>query len=151
MTKIDTPSPKLTRADKAHKKFMDKLDVFREGLEHSLDSIDSIHKRTLDSSSEYYDKVSKSQEFERTALYEIIKTCEDESRRKEAYERLKELDCNKKEDIKNHDELLQTERDKAYGNIAGGIILLGSACGLILKNKQVRQALTSMGKNFLLK
>lgn len=149
MAKVDTPAPKLTRGDKAHRKFMDKLDTFKDGLTHGLDSITTIHKQGLDSSSEYYEKVSKSQELERSKLYRIIETCEDETKCKEAYARLKELDHIKEEEIRKHDELIQSERDKAYKNIAGGIIVLGTACGLIYKNKQVRQALTTMGKNIL--
>lgn len=149
MARIDATIPKPTRGDKAHKKFMDKLDTFKDGLTHGLDSITTIHKQGLDSSSEYYEKVSKAQEVERSELYKLIAACEDETKCKAAYARLKELDGIKEEEIKKHDELIQSERDKAYKNIAGAIIVLGTACGLIYKNKQVRQVITTMGKNLL--
>lgn len=152
MPKIGTTNPKLTRGDKVHKKYMDKLDVFKDGLMHGLDSLTLIHKQTLDSSVEYAEKVSKSQESERSALYEIIKTCEDEMRRKEAFIRLTELDRIKEEEIKNHDEFIQTERDKANKNTTGSLLLLAVTSGLI-SNKQVRQmtgkALTTISKNLL--
>lgn len=150
MPKVGTTSQKLTRGDKVHKKFMDKLDVFKNGLTHGLDSLTVIHKQTLDSSVEYAEKISKSQESERTAFYEIIKTCEDETRRKEAFTRLSELDRIKDGEIKKHDEFLQAERDKANKNITGSIVCLAVASGPI-SNKQVRQitgkALTTISKN----
>lgn len=85
MTKVNTMNTKLTRGDKAHKKFIEKLDVFKDGLKHGMDSLEMIHKQTLDSSVEFTKVVSKSQEVERTALYDIIKKCEDETRRKTNY------------------------------------------------------------------
>lgn len=152
MPKVGTTSSKLTRGDKVHKKFMDKLDVFKDGLTHGLDTLTLIHKQTLDSSEEYVEKVSKTQETERSALYEIIKTCEDETRRKEAFIRLTELDRIKEEEIKNHDEFIQTERDKTNKNITGSILCLAVASGVI-SNKQVQQmtgkVLTTISKNLL--
>lgn len=138
MKKTGTTSLKLTRGDKAHKKFMDRLNVFKDGMTHGLDSFTLIHKQTLDSSLEYAEKISKSQEAERAALYDIIKTCEDKIRRTEAFARLKELDHIKEEEIKNHNEFIQTERDKTNKNITGSIFCLAVAGGLI-SSKQVRQ------------
>lgn len=138
MTKVTTTGPRLTRGDKAHKKYMDKLDVFKDGLNHGLNSFTLIHKQTLDASLEYAEKVSKSQELERSALYEIIKTCEDDTRCKEAFDRLAELDCIKEEEIKRHNELIQNEREIANKNIIGGLFLFAVAGGLI-SSKQVRQ------------
>ncbi len=152
MTKVTTTSPKLTREDKAHKKFMDKLDVFKDTLTHGLDSFTLIHKQTLDSSLEYAEKVSKFQEAERCVLYEIIKSCDDETKRKEAFARLTELDHIKEQEIKNHNEFIQNERDKANKNITGSILCFAVASGLI-SIKQVRQitgkVLTTMSKNLL--
>lgn len=39
MTKVNTMNTKLTRGDKAHKKFIEKLDVFKDGLKHGMDSL----------------------------------------------------------------------------------------------------------------
>ncbi len=149
MIKENTTTSSIpTRGDKAHKKFMDKLVVFKDGLIYGLDSFTLIHKQTLDSSLDYAEKVSKSQELERSALCEILKTCDDETRRKEAFARLTELDRIKKEEIKNHNEFIQTERDKANKNIVGSILLLAAASGVI-SNKSVRQKLTAISKNLL--
>lgn len=153
MEKMDTTGSKLTRQDKAHQKFMDKLDTFKDGLIHGLDSLKSTHKQTLDSSSEYATKIIESQKDERSELYAIIKTCEDETKRKEAYERLRELDRIKDEEIENHNRFLQSERDTANKNITGGIICLAVVSGL-MTNKQLRQMtgkVLSLGKNMLLK
>ena len=113
MTKVNTMNTKLTRGDKAHKKFIEKLDVFKDGLKHGMDSLEMIHKQTLDSSVEFTKVVSKSQEVERTALYDIIKKCEDETRRKEAFERLAELDRIKEKEVDTHNDFLKNEREKA--------------------------------------
>ena len=138
MAKVGTTSSKLTRGDKAHKKFMDKLSVFKDGMTHGLDSFTLIHKQTLDSSLEYAEKISKSQEAERSALYDIIRTCEDKTRRNEDFARLKELDRIKEVEIKNHNEFIQTERDKTNKNVTGSVLLLAVAGGLI-SSKQIRQ------------
>ena len=152
MTKADVMNTKLTRGDKAHKKFVEKLSVFKDGLKHGMDSLEVIHKQTLDSSEEFSKIVSKSQEGERTDLYDIIKNCEDETRRKEAYERLAELDRIKEKEIDAHNDFLKYEREKATRNITGGILCLAVAGGLI-SSKQVRQmsgkALTTISKNLL--
>lgn len=152
MAKENVNAPNLTRGDKVHKKFMDKLDVFKDGMTKGLDSFTLVHKQTLDASTQYAEVVAKSQEAERAALYEVIKTCEDEARRKEAFERLKELDQIKEGEIKRHNDFTHNEREKAYINISGSIICLGVAAGLI-SNKQVRQAtgkfLTTAGKKIL--
>ncbi len=39
MAKVNTINPKFTRGDKTHRKFMDKLDNFKDGLTHSLYSL----------------------------------------------------------------------------------------------------------------
>lgn len=152
MTKVNTMNTKLTRGDKAHKKFIEKLDVFKDGLKHGMDSLEMIHKQTLDSSVEFTKVVSKSQEVERTALYDIIKKCEDETRRKEAFKRLAELDRIKEKEVDTHNDFLKNEREKANRNITGGILCLAVAGGLI-SSKQVRQmsgkALTTISKNLL--
>ena len=151
MEKATNVSPGLTRGDKVHKKCMDRLVVVKDGLTHGLDSFTLIHKQTLDSSSEYTEIVSKSQEPERSQLLDIIKTSEDETKRKEAYDRLRELDDNKEQEIGNHNEFLQDEGDKANKKTAGTILLIVYVSGLIT-SKPVRQAtgklLTTMGKNF---
>lgn len=139
-----TTSMKMTRGDKAHKKFMDKFMVYKDGLKHSMDSFTTIHKQTLDAASKYTETVSKSQEAERASLYEVIKTSEDETRRREAYDRLTELDRIKDEEIKNHNEFSEKERDKANKNITGVVVCLAAAGGFI-SSKQGRQML---GKAF---
>lgn len=118
-----------------------------------MDSITSIHEQTLESSDKYTEIVSMSQEFERTTLYEIIRNSDNETIRTEAFGRLKELDRIKEEEIKNHNEFLQTERDKSHKNIIGSVLCLAVAGGLI-NNKQVRQmtgkAVTKISKNLLM-
>lgn len=152
MTKVNTVNTKLTRGDKAHKKFVEKLDIFKDGLKHGMDSLNAVHKQTLDSSVEFSEKISKSQEVERIALYDIIKQCEDETRRKEAFARLAELDRIKEKEVNTHNDFLKNEREKVNRNITGGILCLAVACGLI-SSKQVRQmsgkALTTISKNLL--
>ena len=154
MAKIDVDTPKITRGDKMHKKRMDKLNIFKDGLTYSLDSYALIHKQTLDSSAEYFEKISKSQEPERIMLCEIIKTCEDEKRRKEARERLKELDQIKAETIEKHNVFIQSEGDNTNKNITGSIHALAAVCGLIvIPNKRLRQmtgkVLNTVNKSFL--
>ena len=153
MARTGTTSTKLTCGDKTHQKFIDKLAIFKEGLTHGMDSITSIHEQTLESSDKYTEIVSMSQEFERTTLYEIIRNSDNETIRTEAFGRLKELDRIKEEEIKNHNEFLQTERDKSHKNIIGSVLCLAVAGGLI-NNKQVRQmtgkAVTKISKNLLM-
>ena len=40
-------STNMTRSDKAHKKFMDKLNVLRDNVNHGYDSLKAVHKQTL--------------------------------------------------------------------------------------------------------
>lgn len=152
MEKTNTMDLKLTRGDKIYKKAMDKLNIFKDGLMHGLDSFTLIHKQTLNSCDEYVERISKSQEFERLELYEIIKISEDEIKRKEAFGRLKELDNIREKEIKNHNEFVQMEQDKFYKNIIGICFILAVASGLI-PSRQVYQmtgkALDIMNKNFL--
>lgn len=150
MAKDTTSISKPTRGDKVHKKYMDKLAVFKEGMTHCLDSFTVIHKQTLDAYSNFEETISKCQEPERTELYEIIKMCEDEERRKEAWDRLRELDGIKDNKTKEHNKSCNIEREKVYKNIAGSLICLGVATK-VFNNKQVRQAtgkaLTTVSKN----
>ncbi len=75
-----TKNTGLTRGDKAHKKFMDKLNVLRDNVNHGYDSLKAVHKQTTDSSVSFKETVDKGQEAERKALYDIIKTSEDEEK-----------------------------------------------------------------------
>ena len=151
MEKVTNASPRLTRGDMTHKKIMDRLEVVKDGLTHGLDSFTLIHKQTLDSFSEYIEKVSKSQEAERSQLLDIIKTSEDETKRKEVYDRLRELDDIKEQEIGNGNEFLQDVGDKANKNATGAMLLIVCVSGLIT-SKQVQQVtgklLTTAGKNF---
>lgn len=144
MPKTSTSTPKITRGDKIHKKFIDRLNILNDNLVQSSKVITIVNKQSLDSSAVYYEKVAKSQESERVALCDIIKTCEDESKRREAFERLAELDKLKEKDIKNHNEFIQSERDVANRNIIGNVLLFAVATGLI-SNKQIRR---KTGKTF---
>ena len=152
MTKVAAANSKITRADKTHRKIMDRLEIFKDGAIHSLDMFALIHKQTLDSASEYVETISKSQEAERCKLYEIIETTDDEIKYKAAFARLTELDRMQEQNIQNYNELAQGEGDKANKNIAGTILCLAAACGF-LSNKQVRQmsgkVLNTVGKNLL--
>ena len=78
----------MTRYDKAHKKFMDKLNVLKDNVNHGYDSLKAVHKQTIDSSVSFQETVDKGQEVERKALYDIISKSENETRIKEAYGRL---------------------------------------------------------------
>lgn len=87
-------STNMTRSDKAHKKFMDKLNVLRDNVNHGYDSLKAVHKQTTDSSVSFKETVDKGQEAERKALYDIIKTSEDEGKlsgRKNVFRNLTEL------------------------------------------------------------
>lgn len=152
MAKVAATHPKLTRGDKTHRKIMDKLEIFKDGSIHGLDTFALIHKQTLDSASEYAETISKSQEAERCALYEIIKTTDDETKYNNAFARLAELDRIKEQSIQNHNKLIQGEGDKTNKNIAGTVLCLAAACGFI-SSKQVRQmsgkVLNTVSKNLL--
>lgn len=128
----------MTRYDKAHKKFMDKLNVLKDNVNHGYDSLKAVHKQTIDSSVSFQETVDKGQEVERKALYDIISKSENETRIKEAYGRLAELDRIKEQVINEHNEFLKDEREKTDKNIVGGMILIAVSAGLI-SNKQVRQ------------
>ena len=103
MAKIPTNSAKLTRSDKAHQKFMDKLNAVKNAGEKGMDSIGMIHKQTVDASNEYAKTVAASQESERTRLYDIISTSKDNELIKWAQNRLRELDRNQGEAQNQHD------------------------------------------------
>lgn len=149
MAKVDTTSPKLTRWDKQQRNIMERFTALKDGLTHGFDSYTLIHKQTLDSFSENYETVSESQEFERHELYKIIETSEDETRRKEAFDRLEKLDHIKDKDINALNDRTQSEGDKSGKKIDGAILGLLAASGLILGNKQVRQFLSTTGKSLL--
>ena len=142
----------MTRYDKAHKKFMDKLNVLKDNVNHGYDSLKAVHKQTIDSSVSFQETVDKGQEVERKALYDIISKSENETRIKEAYGRLAELDRIKEQVINEHNEFLKVEREKTDKNIVGGMILIAVSAGLI-SNKQVRQmsgkVISSVGKSLL--
>ena len=142
----------MTRYDKAHKKFMDKLNVLKDNVNHGYDSLKAVHKQTIDSSVSFQETVDKGQEVERKALYDTISKSENETRIKEAYGRLAELDRIKEQVINEHNEFLKDEREKTDKNIVGGMILIAVSAGLI-SNKQVRQmsgkVISSVGKSLL--
>lgn len=142
----------MTRYDKAHKKFMDKLNVLKDNVNHGYDSLKAVHKQTIDSSVSFQETVDKGQEVERKALYDIISKSENETRIKEAYGRLAEIDRIKEQVINEHNEFLKDEREKTDKNIVGGMILIAVSAGLI-SNKQVRQmsgkVISSVGKSLL--
>lgn len=145
-------STNMTRSDKAHKKFMDKLNALRDNVNHGYDSLKAVHKQTTDSSVSFKETVDKGQEAERKALYDIIGKSENETRIKEAYARLAELDRIKEKEVNEHNEFLKDEREKTDKNIVGGMMLIAVSAGLI-SNKQVRQiggkAISSVGKSLL--
>ena len=47
MTKAAAANSKLTRADKTHRKIMDKLEIFKDGSIHGLDTFALVLKQTL--------------------------------------------------------------------------------------------------------
>lgn len=152
MAEKKTTSTNMTRSDKAHKKFMDKLNALRDNVNHGYDSLKAVHKQTTDSAVSFKETVDKGQEAERKALYDIISKSENEARIKEAYDRLAELDRIKEKEVNEHNEFLKDERERTDKNIVGGMILVAVSAGLV-SNKQVRQmggkAISSVGKNLL--
>ena len=152
MAEKRTASTNMTRSDKAHKKFMDKLNVLRDNVNHGYDSLKAVHKQTTDSAVSFKETVDKGQEAERKELYDIIKTSEDEGKILWAKERIQELDSSKEKEVNGHIEFLKEEREKTDRNITGGMILVAVAGGLI-SNKQVRQmsgkAISAVGKSLL--
>ncbi len=80
MAEKRTTNTNVTRYDKAHKKFMDKLNVLKDNVNHGYDSLKVVHKQTIDSSVSFKETVDKGQEQERKDLYDIIKTSEDEKK-----------------------------------------------------------------------
>ena len=80
MAEKRTTNTNVTRYDKAHKKFMDKLNVLKDNVNHGYDSLKVVHKQTVDSSVNFKETVDKGQEQERKDLYDIIKTSEDEKK-----------------------------------------------------------------------
>lgn len=80
MAEKRTINTNVTRYDKAHKKFMDKLNVLKDNVNHGYDSLKVVHKQTVDSSVSFKETVDKGQEQERKDLYDIIKTSEDEKK-----------------------------------------------------------------------
>lgn len=131
---------------------MDKLNVLRDNVNQGYDSLKAVHKQTTDSSVIFKETVDKGQEVERKALYDIIKTSEDEGKIEWAKKRIQELDYIKEKELDEHNEFLKEEREKTNKNITGGMLLIAVSAGLI-SNKQVRQmggkAISSVGKNLL--
>lgn len=152
MAEKKTTSTNMTRSDKAHKRFMDKLNALRDNVNHGYDSLKAVHKQTTDSAVSFKETIDKGQEAERKALYDIISKSENEARIKEAYDRLVELDRIKGKEVSEHNEFLKDERERADKNIVGGMMLLAVSAGLI-SNKQIRQmggkAISSVGKSLL--
>jgi len=152
MAEKKTTSTNITRSDKVHKKFMDKLNALRDNVNHGYDSLKAVHKQTTDSAVSFKETIDKGQEAERKALYDIISKSENEERRKEAYARLEELDLIKEKEVSEHNAFLKDERESTNKNIVGGMILIAVSAGLI-SNKQVRQiggkAISSVGKSLL--
>ena len=65
MAEKRTTNTNVTRYDKAHKKFMDKLNVLKDNVNHGYDSLKVVHKQTVDSSVNFKETVDKGQEQER--------------------------------------------------------------------------------------
>ena len=130
MAEKRTTNTNVTRYDKAHKKFMDKLSVLKDNVNHGYDSLKVVHKQT----------------------YDIIKTSEDEKKIQWAKERIQELDRIKEKEIDGHNEFLKEEGDTTKRNIVGGMMLIAVSAKLI-SSKQVRQmggkAISSVGKSLL--
>lgn len=63
----------MTRSDKLHKKFIDKLNVLKDNVNHGYDSLKVVHKQTTDSAVSFKEAVDKGQEAERKVLYDILK------------------------------------------------------------------------------
>ena len=92
MAEKRTTNTNMTRSDKTHKKFMDKLNVLKDNVNHGYDSLKAVHKQTTDASVSFKETVDKGQEVERKALYDIIQTSEDEGKIEWAKDRIQELD-----------------------------------------------------------
>ena len=126
--------------------------LLRDNVNHGYDSLKAVHKQTTDSSVRFKETVDKGQETERKALYDIIKTSEDEGKTEWAKERIQELDRIKGKEVNGHNEFLKEEYEKTNKNIMGGMLLIAVSAGLI-SNKQVRQmggkAISSVGKGLL--
>lgn len=131
MANAGTGTTKLTRGDKAHKKFMDKYDALKASMMHGMDSFTVTQKQTLDAATKQYEIVAKSQEAERVALYEIIKTSDDAVKIEKANERLAKLDSIAEKANKEYVKLAQEEREKADNNISGVMLCLVVAGGFI--------------------
>ena len=142
----------MTRSDKLHKKFIDKLNVLKDNVNHGYDSLKAVHKQTTDSAVNFKEAVDKGQEAERKALYDIIKNSADEGKFLWVKERIQELDCIKEKEVEGYNKFLEKEREKTDRNITGGMLMLAVSAGLI-SNKQVRQmggkAIGFVGKSLL--
>ena len=152
MAEKRTTNTNETRYDRAHKKFMDKLNGLKDNVNHGYDSLKTVHKQTVDSSVSFKETVDKGQEQERKDLYDIIKTSEDEKKIQWAKERIQELDCIKGKEIDRHNDFLKEEGDSTKRNIVGGMMLFAVSAKLI-SSKQVRQmggkVISSVGKSLL--
>jgi hypothetical protein len=121
--------PRQTRSDKAHQKYIDKLNTYKEGMVNGINSITSIHKHSLDSCNEFVEKYSKSQESERNKCMAILEKSDDENKCQWAMSRLNELDQIKQEEFNNYYKFAANENDKSYKEIRGHLFLLLGVCG----------------------
>lgn len=128
----------MTRSDKLHKKFIDKLNVLKDNVNHGYDSLKVVHKQTTDSAVSFKEAVDKGQEAERKVLYDILKNSADEGKILWVKERIQELDRIKEKELEGYNKFLEKEREKTDRNIIGGMLMLAVSTGLI-SNKQVRQ------------
>ena len=82
----------MTRSDKLHKKFIDKLNVLKDNVNHGYDSLKVVHKQTTDSAVSFKEAVDKGQEAERKVLYDILKNSADEGKILWVKERIGNMD-----------------------------------------------------------
>lgn len=152
MGKTCTNTSKLTRSDKAHQKFMDKLSTVKDGAEKGMDSIGRIHEQTVRAHKEYIKEVADSQKPERLKLYEIINASDDKEKINRAYERLEELDRIQEKMLEKDAEFLRSERENSNKHITGMFLCILAAGGFISLNKRSRQVagntLRAISKNF---
>jgi len=117
-----------------------------------MDSITVIHKQTLDSSGDFYETVTKSQEMERKELYGIINANKDKEERAWAKTRLDKLDSIANERIDKQNEFVQNERDTANRNTIGIVVLIAAVGGFLgINNKQIQKNLIPIKNSIISK
>ncbi len=140
MENAKTTKQGLTRGDKAHKKFMDKVDVVKETVMRGIDATPKIQKQANDSFNEYVENIKNSHKLEIEYNYEIIKTSENEKERAMARARIKEIDHIIEEEIKNGASFFRDGGNEANANVLMYVFFIAGVAGLfIVKNKEVRQ------------